>query len=396
MKYNFDEIIDRKDTFSEKYSELERLYGTSEVIPLWVADMDFKVAQPIIDAIKERTQKGIFGYTVRPDYYYDEVCKFQKKRKNWDIDKTLMSFSLGVVPSISMIIKELTDPGDKVIIQSPVYRPFFNAVKEAPRELLESPLKEADGSFYMDYEDIEKKAIQGAKYIILCSPHNPIGRVWSFDELKRLGDICLKYGMKVISDEIHSDIILWGNKHIPFASISEELRKITITCIAASKTFNLAGLQSSVVVFPDKSTKEEFDRAWAKLHIECNNCLSMEGTQAAFQYGEEWLEQLLRYVEGNVTLVMDYFKQFIPAIRPICPEGTYLVWLDCRQLGMKDADLNKFMVFKAGLAMSAGTYFGTKGEGFMRMNVACPRAVLEKGLKQLKAAVDSLKKTEDQ
>jgi len=387
MEYNFDEIIDRKDTYAEKYMDLEKLYGTSDVIPLWVADMDFKAAAPIIDAIKERIANGIFGYTSRPDLYYDEVCKFQKKRKNWDIDKKLMSFSLGVMPSICMIIKEITNPGDKIIIQTPVYRPFYNAVKDAPRELLESPLKEADGSFYMNYEDIEDKAKQGAKYIILCSPHNPIGRVWSWDELKKLGDICLKYGITVISDEIHSDLILWGNKHTPFSSISEELRRITITCIAASKTFNLAGLQSSIVVFPNESSKQKFDKAWARLHIECNNCLSMVGTQAAFEYGEEWLEQLLRYIEGNVTFVMEYFKKYIPSIRPICPEGTYLVWLDCRQMGMKGEQLTKFMTFKAGLAMSAGTYFGQLGEGFMRMNVACPRAILEKALVQLRLAI---------
>jgi cystathionine beta-lyase len=387
MKYNFDEIIDRKDTYAEKYFELEKLYGTPDVIPLWVADMDFRVAQPIVDAIKERTENGIFGYTSRPDSYYDAVCTFQKKRKNWDIDKKLMSFSLGVVPSIAMIIKELTNPEDKIIIQTPVYRPFFNAVKEAPRELLESPLKEADGSFYMDYEDIEEKAKQGAKYIVLCSPHNPIGRVWLSEELNRLGDICLKYGIKVISDEIHSDLILWGNKHIPFCTVSEELRKITITCISASKTFNLAGLQSSVVVFPDKSTKAKFDKAWARLHVECNNCFSMVGTQAAFELGEEWLNQLIKYIESNIDYVMEYFEENIPQIKPIRPEGTYLVWLDCRKLGMDGMQLGQFMAFKAGLALSTGTYFGKNGEGFMRMNVACPRAILEKALSQLKAAV---------
>lgn len=387
MRYNFDEIIDRKETCAEKYMELEKLYGTSDLIPLWVADMDFRAAQPIIDAITERTKNGIFGYTSRPDSYYDEAVKFQRKRKNWNIDKKLMSFSLGVVPSICMIIKELTNPDDKIIIQTPVYRPFYNAVKDAPRELLESPLKEVNDSFYMDYEDIETKAKQGAKYIILCSPHNPIGRVWSYDELKKLGDICLEYGIKVISDEIHSDLILWGNKHIPFSSISEELRRITITCIAASKTFNLAGMQSSIVVFPDKGMKDKFDQAWARLHIECNNCFSMVGTQAAFEHGEEWLEQLLKYIESNVTFVMEYFKKNIPSIRPICPEATYLVWLDCRQLGMNGNQLNRFMVFEAGLAMSAGTYFGKNGEGFMRMNVACPRVVLEKALVQLSAAV---------
>ncbi|MHB8063136.1 MAG: MalY/PatB family protein [Ruminiclostridium sp.] len=388
MQYNFDEIIDRKDTYAEKHMNLEKLYGTSDVIPLWVADMDFKAAEPIINAIKERTERGIFGYTSRPDSYYEEVCKFQKKRKHWDINKKLMSFSLGVMPSICMMIKELTNPEDKIIIQTPVYRPFYNAVKEAARELLESPLKEADGSFYMNYEDIEEKAKQGAKYIILCSPHNPIGRVWSHDELKKLGDICLQYGIKVICDEIHSDLILWGNKHTPFSSISEELKGITITCIAASKTFNLAGLQSSIVIFPNESTKQKFDQAWARLHVECTNCFSMVATQAAFEYGEEWLEQLLRYIEGNVTFVMEYFRKYIPLIKPICPEGTYLVWLDCRQLGLSGNKLNEFMVHKAGLAMSAGTYFGKNGEGFMRMNVACPRAILEKALIQLRVAVE--------
>ncbi len=387
MKYNFNEIVDRKNTNAEKYTALEKLYGTSEVIPLWVADMEFRTAQPIIDAIRERIENGIFGYTSRPASYYDEVCKFQKKRKNWDIDKKLMSFSLGVMPTICMIIKELTNIEDKIIIQTPVYRPFYNAVKEAPRELIECPLKEVDGTFYMDYEDIEEKAKQGAKYIILCSPHNPIGRVWSLDELKRLGDVCLKYGIKVISDEIHSDLILWGNKHIPFASVSEEFRRITITCISASKTFNLAGLQSSIVIFPDNVLKEKFDKAWEKLHIESNNCLSMVATQAAFMYGEEWLEQLIKYIEGNITFLIEYFNKYIPAIKPICPEGTYLVWLDCRQMGLKGPKLNKFMVSKASLAMSAGTYFGANGEGFMRMNVACPRAILEKALAQLRAAM---------
>ncbi len=390
MRYNFDEIVDRSGTDAEKYTELNKLYGNPEAIPLWVADMDFKAAQPIIDSIKERTENGIFGYTIKPDTYFDSICSFQLRRKNWDIDKRLMSISLGVVPSICMFIKELTKPNDKIIIQTPVYRPFYNAVKDGPRELLESPLKEVNGSFYMDYEDIEEKAQQGARYIILCSPHNPIGRVWTRGELEKLGEICVKYGIKVISDEIHSDLILWGNKHTPFSSISEELRKLTITCFSASKTFNLAGLQSSVVVFPDTATKSAFDRAWARLHIECNNCFSLVATQAAYEHGEEWLDQLIPYIEGNVKLVMEYFSKNIPLIKPICPEGTYLIWLDCRQLGMNGKQLNDFMIHKASLAMSAGTYFGKNGEGFMRMNVACPRSTVEKALLRLKAAFDQL------
>ncbi len=387
MRYNFDEIIERSSTHAEKYVELKNLYGNAAAIPLWVADMDFKAAQPIIDAINDRTANGIFGYTVRPDSYYESIITFQKRRKGWDIKRELMSFSLGVVPSLCMIIKELTGPNDKIIIQTPVYRPFFNAIKDAGRQLVENPLKETDGRFYMDLADFEDKARQGAKYLILCSPHNPVGRVWTKAELAALGDICLRYGITVISDEIHSDLILWDNTHIPFAAVSEELRKITITCIAASKTFNLAGLQSSIAVFPNTEIKNKFDAAWARLHVECNNCLSLAGTQAAFEHGEEWLEQLLEYIEGNVTLVLEYFKSNIPEIKPICPEGTYLIWLDCRLLEMNGGELTSFFVHEAGVAMSAGTYFGKNGEGYMRMNVACPRAMLEKALEQIKEAM---------
>lgn len=388
MIYNFDEIVERKDTCAEKYMDLEKLYGTSDVIPLWVADMDFKAAQPVIEAIKKRVENGIFGYTSRPDSYSAAVCKFQKRRKNWDIDKALMSFTLGVVPSICMIIRELTEPGDKIIIQPPVYRPFFNAVKDAARELLESPLKETEGKYFMDYGDIEEKAKQGAKYIILCSPHNPVGRVWSREELIKLGDICLKYGITVISDEIHSDLMLWGNKHVPFSAISEELRKITVTCFSGSKTFNLAGLQSAITVFPNPVLKNKFEKAWSGLHIEANNCISMVATQAAFEYGEEWLDQLTEYIEGNVNMVMDYFCRYIPLIKPIRPEGTYLIWLDCRKLGMNGKELVDFMVNEAGVAMSAGTYFGKNGEGYLRMNVASPRAIVEKALAQIREAVN--------
>lgn len=390
MKYNFDEIIDRKSTYAEKYMDLEKRYGRTDVIPLWAADMDFKVAQPIIDAIKDRAENGIFGYTARPDSYCDVVYNFQKKRKDWIIDKSLVSFSTGVIPAISMIINEFTESEDGIIIQTPVYPAFSRGVKHAGRHLIENPLKEIDGRYYMDFDDLEEKAAHGAKYIILCSPHNPVGRVWEKWELQKLGDICLRYGINVISDEIHSDIILWGKKHIPFASISEQFREITITCIAPSKTFNLAGLQSAVVIFPNTELKNKFDLAWAKLHVECNNCLSMVATQAAFEAGEEWLEQMIKYLEGNMLFLMDYFKNNIPLIKPVLPEGTYLVWLDCRKLGLSGDKLNEFMIFDAGLVLSSGKNFGTNGESFMRLNPACPRLTLEKALGQLKAAVDKI------
>jgi cystathionine beta-lyase len=388
VKYNFDEIIDRRNTYAEKYMDLEKRYGRSDVIPLWAADMDFRVAQPVIDAIKDRAENGIFGYTARPDSFCDAVCNFQKKRKDWTIDKSLISFSTGVVPAISMIINEFTAPEDGIIIQTPVYPAFSNSVKHAKRQLIESPLKEIDGRFFMDFDDLEEKAAQGAKYIILCSPHNPVGRVWEKWELQKLGDICLRYGLKVISDEIHSDIILWGKKHIPFASVSEKFREITITCIAPSKTFNLAGLQSAMVIFPNSESKNKYDWAWAKLHVESNNCLSMVATQAAFEHGEEWLDQLLKYLEGNISFLIDYFKNNIPLIKPIISEGTYLVWLDCRELGLSGEHLNKFMIFEAGLVLSSGINYGINGNGFMRLNPACPRSVLEKALGQLKVAVD--------
>lgn len=390
MIYNFDEVIDRVPTNAEKWVDIPKRFGRDGLIPLWLADMDFKTAKPIIDEIGKRVAHGIFGYTSISDDYLDAVCGFQERTKDWQIDKELISLGLGVVPSICMIIREITEPGCKIIIQTPVYHPFFKAVTNAGRQLVECPLLEADGSFIMDFEGLEKQAKQGAKYILLCSPHNPIGRVWTREELLRLGDLCLEYGIKVISDEIHSDLVLWGNRHIPFASLSEQLNRITITCFAVSKTFNLAGLQSCIVVFPDRNTKRIFDKAWAKLHTEVTNCLSLTATLAAYRYGDEWLKQLISYLEGNVSFLMDYFNKNIRLIKPICPQATYMVWLDCRKLGMNAEELMNFMVAKAGLGLNNGAQFGKPGEGFMRMNVACPRSILEKALKQLEEAVSKL------
>ena len=390
MKYNFDEIIDRKITHSEKWSDSHRRFGKEDVIPLWVADMDFKVAQPIIDAITERAQHGIFGYSAVPESYIDAACAFQAKRKGWNIDKSLISLAPGVVPSICMLINELTQKGDKIIIQTPVYHPFFSAVKDAERILLESPLLEVDDNYYMDYDDLENKARDGAKCIVLCSPHNPVGRVWTKEELAKLGEICVKYGMIIISDEIHSDLIMPGHFHVPIASISEEIKKLTITCFSASKTFNIAGLQSSIVVFPDKETKRRLDKAWRKLHIEVTNCFSTVAVQAAFEHGEEWLEQVLAYIEQNMEFVINYINDKIPGIRVKKPQATYLMWLDCRGLGMNGEQLKEFMIHKAGLAMNTGHSFGVTGEGFMRLNTGCPRSILEAALKKLEEAVKEL------
>jgi cystathionine beta-lyase len=390
MKYNFDEIIDRKKNFSAKYDEMKLNFDRDDLIPMWVADMDFKTAQPIIDAIRERVEQGIYGYTSRPDSYYDSVSQWLNKRHGWNADSKWMIHSPGVVPTLSLIIKEFTEPGDKIVIQSPVYYPFFAVVNNHKRELVYNPLKLVDDDYVMDYDGLEEIARAGAKWLILCNPHNPVGRVWKREELVKLGEICLQYGIRVISDEIHSDLIYENNKHIPFAMISEEFCKNTITCVAPSKTFNLAGLQASIAIFPRKEEREKFDNILGVLDIKRNSPFSLVATEAAYRYGEEWLEQLLKYIKGNIDYVNEYCKFNIPKLKPNVPQGTYLVWINCNELGMDNDELHKFMINKVKIAFDDGFWFGTEGSGYMRMNVACPRTVIEQALERLKSAIDKL------
>ena len=390
MKYNFDEIIDRKSNFAAKYDELTLKYGKGDLIPMWVADMDFKAPQPVIDTMRERLEQGIFGYTSRPDSYYESISQWLEKRHGWKVDPKHIIHSPLVIPSINVIIKEFTQPGDKIIIQTPVYSPFFDVVKNNDRELVVNPLKLVDGNYVMDYENLEEAAKSGAKMLLLCNPHNPVGRVWTREELVKLGDICLKYGVKVVSDEIHSDLIYKGNKHVPFGMISEDFFKNSITCSAPSKTFNIAGLQASYVIFPNEEEKQIFDHAWTLIDIKRNNCFSLVATEAAYRHGEEWLEQLLEYLEGNVDLVKDYCDKYIPKIKPNRPEGTYLIWIDCRELGMDKDQLTKFMIDEVKVAFNAGHAFGVEGEGYIRMNIACPRSIVQEVLDRLKTAIDKL------
>ena len=274
MKYDFDTAIDRTKNFAAKYDELEKKFGRSDLIPLWVADMDFKVAQPIIEAIQERAEQGIFGYTSRPISYFEAIEQWFKRRHGWVPDTKLMIHCPGVVPSLRLIIQHFTDLGDKIIIQSPVYYPFFDVVNNSGRTLVENPLQLINGHYEMDYDDLEEIAKNGAKLLLLCSPHNPIGRVWTKAELVRLGDICLAHGIRVIADEIHCDLVFSNYKHTPFASISEEFRKSTFTCIAPSKTFNLAGLQASITILPNADDFNKFDQMLGDLDIKRNNCFS--------------------------------------------------------------------------------------------------------------------------
>ncbi|SHI81268.1 MalY/PatB family protein [Lutispora thermophila] len=389
MKYNFNEPIDRSKNFSAKYDEVKSKFGRGDIIPLWIADMDLKVAQPIIDAIQERAKQGIFGYTSRPDSYFEAICNWQKRRNNWQIDRNLVGFNLGVVPALCTAIKEFSEENDKILFMTPVYSEFFDSVENWGRIALTSELKEENYHYSVDFDDFEEKLKQHPKLFILCNPHNPVGRVWTREELVKIGELCLKYNVMVVSDEIHSDLMLWGNKHIPFASISEEFANNTITFISATKTFNLAGLQASTTVFPNKEVKEKFERFWKRMDITRNNCFSLVAVEAAYNYGEEWLEQLLTHIEGNMIYVKEYCEKNIPQIKTYLPESTYLMWLDCRDLGLNGDELVSFMVNEAHLGLNDGRSFGAKN-GFMRLNVACPRYILEKAMDNLNIAVNRL------
>lgn len=390
MKYNFDEIIDRKSNHSTKYNELMKKFGTEDVIPLWIADMDFRTAEPVVKALKEKAEHGLFGYVYRPDEYFEAFINWQKRHHNWNVDKELLSFSIGVVPALAALVKQFSKKGDKILIQTPVYSEFYDINHDNERVVIENKFIEKDGEYSLDLEDFENKLKEQPKLFICCNPQNPIGRVWSYDELKAMGDLCVKYNVPVISDEIHADLTLWDNKHIPFASVSREIAENTITCTATGKAFNLAGLQCATVIFNNLQEKNKFDRFWKDLEVHRNNPFNLVATIAAYNEGEEYLEQLKKYLEDNIIFVHDYFKKNIPQIKPNIPQATYLIWLDCRDLGFSQEELEKFMLKKAKLGLNPGRAFQKDLEGFMRLNAACPRSVLEKALGQLKKAVEEL------
>jgi len=389
MNYDFDKIVDRTGNHAAKYDERERVFGTSDVIPLWIADMDFMTAQPIIDALKARAGEGIWGYTSRPASYFQAIQDWQKRRNGWEPDISLISFSPGVVQSLSAAVRNFTAEGDAVLIMPPVYPEFYDAANAWDRPILESRMLEKDGVWSVDYADLDRK-LGAAKLFIFCSPHNPLGIVWTREELRRIGGMCLEHGVLMVSDEIHSDLVFWDKKHVNTAAVSPEIAANTITCISGTKTFNLAGLQASAAVFPNMEMKEKFDSFWRKMDIHRNNAFSVTAMEAAFRYGDEWLDQLLRYLEGNFLFIRDYCAENIPLVKPNVPDATYLVWLDCRALGLDGPALREFMIKKAKLGLNDGSAFCPGLSGYMRLNAACPRSVLAKALGQLKAAVDEM------
>lgn len=390
MKYNFDEIHPRANTRCAKYDERIKKFGTNDVIPLWIADMDFKTAQPIIDALKAKAEEGIFGYVSRPASYFEAACSWQKKRNNWDINPALCSFSVGVVPAM-MAMAELWGKGGNILIQSPVYGEFYEIVENTGNHLLVNQLIEKDGKWLIDWEDFEEK-IKKAKMFLFCNPHNPLGIVWKKEEIERMVKLCAQNKVLFISDEIHSDLIFHGKKFIPTATVSDLAKETVITCFSATKTFNLAGLQACSVVFPNEKLKAEFDKWWFSMDIHRNNSFSSVAMEVAYNKGEEWLEQLLPYLSENFDFVVDFCEKNIPQIKTYAPDATYLMWLDCRALNLNNEDLDKFMIEKAKIGLNSGSAFDRTLNGYMRLNAACPRSVLKQALEQLKKAVDELQK----
>lgn len=387
-KYNFDEIVDRHDTGSLKWDGVGDRFGSSDLLPLWVADMDFRSPKPVIDVLISRAQHGIFGYTGFKTSYYESVINWYKRRYNWQIRREWIVYTPGVVPAINFAVRGFTSPGDKVIVQPPVYYPFFRSIESNGRHSLYNPLKLSNGIYEMDFEDLEEKAKDPrAKMIILCSPHNPVGRVWKREELKRLGDICIDNGLLVVSDEIHSDLRYPGVKYTNFATISERFAENSITCTSVTKTFNLAGLQISNIIIPDRRIRQSFESSVESSGTFMPNSFAPDVVQAAYDKCEDWLEELLEYLAGNLAFLKDFIRENMPKVKVIEPEGTYLCWLDFREVERDPQKLERLMKNDAKVALDEGHIFRIGGEGFERINIACPRSLLGKALTQISNAV---------
>lgn len=391
MKYNFDQIIDRRGSGAIKCDGLEQWYGNSELLPMWVADMDFATPDFIIDAIKARLEHPIFGYTMEPERYRKAIISWIASHHNWQIESDWICYIPGIVKGIAMAMVSLLKAGDKVIIQPPVYHPFRNVATHNGFEVVENPLRRTEsGSYEIDFENLEAVADSRCKMLILANPHNPVGILWSRETLVRLADFCLSRGIIVISDEIHCDMALWGKKHIPFASVSDKAAACSITFGAPSKTFNIAGIVTSYAIVPNESLREKFFGWMGGNELNQPDIFAPIATVAAFENGEPWRVQMLKYVEENIEFTIDFCRKYIPQITPIRPEASFLVWLDCRELNLSHTELVELFENRAKLALNSGAIFGTQGEGFMRLNVGTPRSVLEQALQQLKAAVADL------
>ena len=388
---NFDETILRKDTDSIKYDFAAQRGMPDGLLPLWVADMDFRTPPCIVDALTEKSQHGIFGYSESSAAYFEVLKDWFSRRFGWPVQSEWLVKTPGVVFAICAAIRALTQEGDAVLIQQPVYYPFSESIRLNNRRLIINELAYDGDAYSMDFEDFEQKIEQNdVKLFILCSPHNPVGRVWTRDELTRMGDICVRHGVIVISDEIHADFVYPGYEHLVFANLKPEFADIAITCTAPSKTFNLAGLQISNIFIANRELRSRFRSEIARGGYSQLNIMGLVACKAAYAKGEEWLEELKEYLAENLAFLREYLRTRIPEIKLVEPQGTYLVWLDCKALGLNDKALSEFIIHQAKLWLDEGTMFGQGGSGFQRVNIACPKALLKQALEQLEAAIKAL------
>lgn len=382
-KYDFDHPVPRENTGSVKYDFRQGYFNRADVLPMWVADMDFETPDFIVEAVKKRAEHPVYGYTIRDDEYHQSIIDWVKTRHRWDIEKEWISFSPGVVPAVNFAILAYSNPGEGVMVQPPVYFPFFEAIQTNQRQLIENRLCLNNGRYEIDFQDLEKKA-KNAKILLLSNPHNPTGRCFTRDELQKIGEICLRNHLTIVSDEIHNDLILPGNRHIPMAGISPEIADITITCIAPSKTFNMAGLSTSSVIISNKQLREAFQFILKRFHMIGGNLFGYAASTAGYRHGAPWVDQLMQYVQHNFDYLDDFLRSELPHIKLIRAEGTYLAWIDFRETGLNDQQIKDKLIFDAGLGLSHGPIFGAGGEGFQRMNLAAPLSTVKEACMRLK------------
>ena len=389
--YDFDKVIDRTGTNCVKWDDVYE-HGLTDVLPMWVADMDFEVSPYIIEEMQKVLDRKVFGYQYTTDEYEAAIVSWMKRRHHYDIEKDWICYTPNVVSGLCLAIMAVSEPGDEIIIQTPVYGPFYKSIRDNGRVIVENPLKNQDGYYTMDYEDFERKITPKTKAVILCNPHNPCGRVWTEEELKKLADICLKHDLYMISDDIHGDLVYKGHSHTVIAGLSEEIAERCIVYTAPSKTFNLAGMQIAHCIIKNKELRRRFRKPMKQMHLEGGNSFEEAMVIGAYKYSEQWLEELLVYLEGNVDYFVDFVKTRIPKLKVCKPEGTYLMWLDCREIQMDQDQLENFFIKECKLYINDGTFFGEKGRGFMRMNLACPRAFVKEGLERIEKAINKLEK----
>ncbi len=382
MKYNFDEKVKREGTNCIKYDFRKEVFGKEDVLPLWVADMDFKTPDFIIDALRKRLDHEILGYTFRPESYHEAIVNWMQRRHGWTIQKEWISFSPGVVAGLTLAIESFSAPGDEVVLQPPVYSPFFDSIKLTNRSLVENPLKMVNNRYTFDLDDLKQKVTDKTKLLLLCNPQNPGGMVWTPDELTALAGFCIEHKILVISDEIHSDLIFGDYRHIPFATLSEEVAGNCVVCMAPSKTFNVAGLSTSFLVIPNKHLYTAYERSLRIPHLHMGNLFGTAALEAAYTYGDDWLAQLMDYLWENYLFLEAYLKANLPEVTVMKPEATYLIWLDFSSLGLSDDQINGRIV-EAGVGLNRGIQFGKQGSGYMRINIGCPRATLKEALERL-------------